>query len=56
MKWRGRVLEVLVIVIAVAITARVVWSLLAPLLPALLVLTAVGGVIFGLMRGPHAHR
>jgi hypothetical protein len=54
MSWRNRVLEALALAIAVAVVAWVVWTLLGPLLPALLVLIAVGGLLFGVLRGPHA--
>lgn len=56
MNWRVRVLEGLALAIAVAVVARVVWSLLGPLLPALLVLIAVGGLLFGVVRGPHGRK
>ena len=56
MNWRLRVLEGLALAIAVALAARVVWSLLGPLLPSLLVLIAVGGLLYGVMRGPHARK
>jgi hypothetical protein len=56
MNWRVRVLESLALAVAVALVARVVWLLLGPLLPALLVLIAAGGLLFGVMRGPHASK
>ena len=54
MNWRMRVIEGLAMAVAVALVARVVWTLLGPLLPILFVLIAVGGLVFGLLRGPHA--
>lgn len=42
--------QAVVVVLAVAVTARVVWSLLAPLLPALgvlLVFIAIGAMLLG---------
>jgi hypothetical protein len=42
--------------IAVAVVARVVWGLLGPLLPYLLVITALGVVYVFVLRGPHSSR
>ena len=50
MNWRSKVVEALVLILAVAVVARVVWNLLGPLLPAILVMLAVGGLLFGLLR------
>ena len=54
MSWRSKAVEALALTIAVAVVARVVWELLGPLLPAILVMVAVGGLLFGVIRGPHA--
>jgi hypothetical protein len=48
--WRSKVVEALVLILAVAVVARVVWVLLGPLLPALFVLVAVSGLLFRLLR------
>jgi hypothetical protein len=54
MKWRERMLEALVLLIAVAVVARVVWGLLGPLLPSLLGLFVLGAFALYVLRGPHA--
>ncbi len=41
MSWRSKAVEALALTIAIAVVARVVWGLLGPLLPALLVMVAV---------------
>lgn len=50
--WRSKLYEGLILLIAVAVVARVVWGLLGPLLPALLVMLILGGLVFYLLRGP----
>lgn len=54
MNWHTKVIEALALTVAVAVVARLVWELLGPLLPMILVLLAVGGLLFGVIRGPHA--
>lgn len=54
MNWRSKVTEALLILVAVAVVARVVYGLLGPLLPSLLVLLILGGLLLWMLRGPHA--
>jgi hypothetical protein len=49
----SKVLQALLLLIAVAVGARVVFGLLGPLLPSLLVVAALVGVLFLALRGPH---
>jgi NhaP-type Na+/H+ or K+/H+ antiporter len=51
--WRSRVIEALVLLLTVAVVARVVWNLLGPLLPVTVVMVTIGGLLFGVIRGPH---
>jgi hypothetical protein len=44
--------EGLIIVLAVALVARVVWGLLGPLVPGLFVLLVVGSILVSIFRGP----
>lgn len=48
--------QALVVLIVVAVVARVVWWLLAPLLPALGVLLLLGVIGVFLLGGPRSHR
>lgn len=48
---KEKLLETAVLVIAVAVVARVVWELLGPLLPSLVVLTVVGWLFLFVVRG-----
>jgi len=48
--WRQQVLSGLVVVVAVAVGARVAWEVLAPLVPTALVLIGLLG-LFGLLVG-----
>ena len=50
MNRRSKVVEALVLILAVAVVARVVWELLGPLLPALFVIVAMASLLFGLLR------
>jgi hypothetical protein len=54
--WNSKLAEALISLIAVAVVARVVWGLLGPLLPSLVVLLTVGAILRWLVRGPHARR
>ena len=54
MPWVQRILQVLGIVLAVAVVARVAYSLLMPLLPGLGLLVALGAIAAFIIRGPHA--
>jgi hypothetical protein len=42
--------------LVIAVAARVVWGLLGPLLPSLLVLIVLGSLLLWVLRGPHAGR
>jgi uncharacterized protein YqgC (DUF456 family) len=53
---KERLAEALITLIAVAVVARVVWALLGPLLPSLLVLFIGGALFLYVIRGPHAGR
>ena len=52
--WHTRVTEALVLVVAIALVARVVWGLLGPLIPGLVVLLVVGSILISMFRGPRA--
>ena len=54
MNWQSKFVEGLLLVVAAAVVARVVWGLLGPLLPSLFVLSVLGGLLLWLIRGPHA--
>ena len=54
MPWVQRILQVLGIVLAVAVVARVAYSLLMPLLPGLGLIVALGAIAAFIIRGPHA--
>ena len=54
MPWVQRILQVLGIVLAVAVVARVAYSLLMPLLPGLGLIVALGVIATFIIRGPHA--
>jgi hypothetical protein len=47
---KAKLAEALMTLIAVAVVARVVWGLLGPLLPSLLVLAVVGCLLLYVMR------
>ena len=52
-KWPAKVMNALVVLLAVAVSARVAWELLAPLAPLLILLVGLGfvyAVIFGKFR------
>jgi len=51
---RSKLAEALMAIIAVAVVARVVWGLLGPLLPYLLLMFILGGLFLYLLRGPHS--
>jgi hypothetical protein len=46
----------LVSILAIAVVARVVWQLLGPLLPYLMVIVVLGGLLMFVIGGPRAHR
>ncbi len=52
--WLSRVTGALVLVVAIAVVARVVWGLLGPLVPGLVVLLVVGSILISIFRGPRA--
>ena len=52
--WRSRVTGALVLVVAIALVARVVWALLGPLVPGLVMLLVVGSILISIFRGPRA--
>lgn len=54
--WSRRVVEALVLVIAVAVVARVVYGLLGPLLPSIAVLAIGLTIAAAIVRGPHVKR
>ena len=56
MNWRSKVIEGLLLLVAIAVVARVVYGLLGPLLPSLLVLLVLGGILLWMLGGPHARR
>lgn len=56
MNIRGRVIEALLLLIAVAVVARVVFGLLSPLLAPFIVLAMLGSLLLWIIRGPHASR
>jgi len=47
--WRSKVIEALVLLVVVAVVARVV----SPLLPSFVVLLVLGALLLGVLRGPH---
>jgi len=47
-----KLVEGMVLVLAVALVARVVWGLLGPLRPGLTVLVVIGAVLVSIFRGP----
>jgi hypothetical protein len=52
-KWLAKAMSAVVVVLAVAVGARVAWALLAPLVPMLLVITTLGlvyAMVFGKFR------
>ena len=52
--WRSLVTGALVLVVAIALVARVVWALLGPLVPGLVMLLVVGSILISIFRGPRA--
>jgi len=52
--WVQRILQALGIVLAVAVVARVAYSLLMPLLPGLGLIVALDAIAAFIIRGPHA--
>jgi hypothetical protein len=52
--WHTRVTEALVLVVAIALVARVVWGLLGPLVPGLVVFLVVGSILISIFSGPRA--
>lgn len=56
MNLRVRVRDALVLLLAIALVARVVWALLGPLVPVGIALTFVSGVLVFLLRGLSARR
>lgn len=54
LNWQRKVIEALVLLVAVALVARVVFGLLGPLLAPLIVLTLLATILFMVVRGPHA--
>lgn len=52
-KWQTKAMSAVVVVLSVAVGARVAWELLAPLLPLLIVAVTLAGVyalVFGRLR------
>lgn len=54
MNWQAKVFQSLLLLIAVAVVARVVSGLLGPLLGPLLLVVTFGGLLAWLVKGPHA--
>jgi hypothetical protein len=50
--WGGKVREALVVVLAVAVVARVAWLLLGPLVPGLITVAVLGTILLFAVRGP----
>lgn len=51
--WPAKAMAAVIVVLAVALAGRVVWALLAPLVPVLLIIVALGvvyAVVFGKFR------
>jgi hypothetical protein len=46
----GRILGWLLVIVSVALAARLVWELLAPLLPVVVCLLIIGGVLWSAVR------
>jgi hypothetical protein len=49
---REKLVEIAILVIALAVVARAVWQLLGPLLPSLLIFLLVGWLVLFVVRGP----
>lgn len=49
---RSRIIEAVGIIVGLAVAVRVVWALLQPLLPALLLILLLGGFLLWATRGP----
>lgn len=47
-----KLVEGMILVLAVALVARVAWGLLGPLVPGLVVLLVVGSILVSIFRGP----
>ena len=56
MSIRGRVVEALLIVLAVAVVARIAWVLLGKIVAPLLIVTLLICLLLWVLRGPHASR
>lgn len=54
--WRTRILESLLLLLAIGIGGRLLWDAVGPLIPAIATLFIVGGLFMWLLRGPHARR
>jgi hypothetical protein len=54
--WSAKVTEGLLLLIVIAVVARVVWGLLGPLLPSFFVLLMIGVILLRLVQGPHSDR
>jgi len=52
--WLSKLAEGLVVLVVVAVAARVVWTLLGPLVPSLLMMLIVGGFVVVILRGPRS--
>jgi uncharacterized membrane protein YGL010W len=52
--WRARIMQSVLILLVVSVAARVVYGLLGPLLPSLLVLFVLGWLLQWILRGPHS--
>lgn len=48
--WRGKVFSALLLLIAIAVGAKIIWELIAPILPALIALTIVICLIWLFIR------
>jgi hypothetical protein len=52
--WRSKLAEGLLLLVVVAVAARVIWGLLGPLLVPLIAMLLLGGLITLTVRGPRS--
>lgn len=52
----GRIIQALLLVLAVAIVARVVWAILGPLVPGLIVIVLLAALGVRVLSGPRGDR
>jgi hypothetical protein len=54
--WTSNVYKALILLVVIAVGARLIAGLLGPVLPSLLMLAIVAVVVMSLVRGPHAKK